>query len=418
MAAELPAAPLLALEDEWSIVGKTVVVTGATNGIGKEAARQLAAQGAIVVLACRNVPAAEAVAEEIRAQHPGAQVEDSVRQFADAYRAQGRPLHVLINNAGGVVNLSSVTHRYAHVGDPLHYLSKWTGYPSTKLCNAMFAFEYARRMADTGVASCAVDPGGVASNIWSSAEMSSRGPIAWAIQNLSAVQAVRSRPLLHFSRVLSAYSPHTLPWQYAPPSDGAAAVVHAASVPWSAEAADAAAINARWAAPEERPPASPRRGLGQPPHVPGSSSGSNRTAGAPRDGKRRGGAADEEVASDGSSGGVGSCERPDLRFYARGLFASPLITSWRGVPSRAGSDRVRGAAWGLVTLLLSLLDWPIRNLSGGRLASATRCVPAAPLAYDPHLAAQLWDAACDTARLPRTPARAPRRATAAAAQPR
>ena len=39
--------------------------------------------------------------------------------------------------------------------------------------------------------------------------------------------------------------------------------------------------------------------------------------------------------------------------------------------------------------------------AGGRLLSATRCVPSAPLSYDASLAAQLWDLSADAARLPR-----------------
>jgi WW domain-containing oxidoreductase len=93
---------------------------------------------------------------------------------------------------------------------------------------------------------------------------------------------------------------------------------------------------------------------------------------------------------------------PLPQFYARGLFASPLVTSWRGVPRKgAAGDAVRGWAWGLVTLAHSLLDWPLRRLSGGRLLAQTRCVPAAPLAYDASLASQLWELSADAAGLPR-----------------
>lgn len=41
--------------------------------------------------------------------------------------------------------------------------------------------------------------------------------------------------------------------------------------------------------------------------------------------------------------------------------------------------------------------------AGGWLAGETRCVPAAPLAYDAALAAQLWDLSADACKLPRQP---------------
>jgi len=54
-----------------------------------------------------------------------------------------------------------------------------------------------------------------------------------------------------------------------------------------------------------------------------------------------------------------------LQFYARGLFASPAITSWRGqVEPGSMADQLRSYLWGGVAVLHSLLDWPLRNLSG------------------------------------------------------
>ena len=53
-----------------------------------------------------------------------------------------------------------------------------------------------------------------------------------------------------------------------------------------------------------------------------------------------------------------------LQFYARGLFASPLVTSWRGTPQPGLADQLWGGLWGAVTVVHSLLDWPLRNLSG------------------------------------------------------
>ena len=92
--------------------GRVAIVTGANSGIGFETAQVLAAKGATVIMACRNLDKANPKAEEIRAAHPGCDVEvmeldlsdlDSVRQFADAFRAKHSRLDLLINNAGIMV---------------------------------------------------------------------------------------------------------------------------------------------------------------------------------------------------------------------------------------------------------------------------------------------------------------------------
>lgn len=89
--------------------GKLAVVTGSNSGTGKEAARGLAGAGARVIMAVRTVEKGEKAAAEIRAQYPDAQIEvrrldladlASVQEFAEGIIADGRPLDLLINNAG------------------------------------------------------------------------------------------------------------------------------------------------------------------------------------------------------------------------------------------------------------------------------------------------------------------------------
>lgn len=89
--------------------GKLAVVTGANSGTGKEAAKRLAGAGAEVILAVRTPAKGEQARAEILAAHPGATVTvrrldladlSSVREFADALIAAGRPLDLLLNNAG------------------------------------------------------------------------------------------------------------------------------------------------------------------------------------------------------------------------------------------------------------------------------------------------------------------------------
>ncbi|KPP79555.1 Retinol dehydrogenase 12-like, partial [Scleropages formosus] len=63
--------------------GKIVLITGGNTGIGKETARNLAARGARVILACRSVEKGEAAAAEIRSKVSGAQVEVRELDLAD-----------------------------------------------------------------------------------------------------------------------------------------------------------------------------------------------------------------------------------------------------------------------------------------------------------------------------------------------
>ena len=89
--------------------GKRAVLTGGSDGIGLVLARRLAAAGADLVLPVRNLGKGQAAAAEIRARFPQARITvqqldlsslDSVAAFAAALVAEGRPVDVLVANAG------------------------------------------------------------------------------------------------------------------------------------------------------------------------------------------------------------------------------------------------------------------------------------------------------------------------------
>ncbi|AYG02568.1 SDR family oxidoreductase [Gryllotalpicola protaetiae] len=92
--------------------GRRFVVTGSNSGTGREVARRLARAGAEVIIAVRTPAKGEEAAAAIRAEAPGALLEvrrldlaslASVREFAASVVADGKPLHVLVNNAGVMV---------------------------------------------------------------------------------------------------------------------------------------------------------------------------------------------------------------------------------------------------------------------------------------------------------------------------
>jgi NAD(P)-dependent dehydrogenase (short-subunit alcohol dehydrogenase family) len=89
--------------------GRLAIVTGANSGIGYQTARYLARAGATVILACRSAAKGEAARARIVAENAAAKIEvraldvadlDSVRRFAAEFLSEGKPLDLLINNAG------------------------------------------------------------------------------------------------------------------------------------------------------------------------------------------------------------------------------------------------------------------------------------------------------------------------------
>ncbi|WP_370240381.1 SDR family oxidoreductase [Aeromicrobium sp.] len=91
------------------LTGRRAGVTGARDGIGLGIAGRLAGAGAELVLPVRNLDKGERAAERLRSEHHGAKVTThpmdlsslaSVADFGELMRAQGAPVHLLVNNAG------------------------------------------------------------------------------------------------------------------------------------------------------------------------------------------------------------------------------------------------------------------------------------------------------------------------------
>src|SRR5580704_16305439 len=198
-----------------NLTGKRVLVTGVSAGLGVETARALAAHGAQVVGAARDLSKAQAATDQVRAQAVSGgslalvQLDlaslDSVRRCADGLLEAGQPFDVIIANAGvmacpksktvdgfetqfgtnhlghfvlvnriasllkagsRLVNLSSSGHRYADVNldDPNFEhtpYEEFVAYGRSKTANVLFAVEFDRRHKARGVRATAVHPGGI-----------------------------------------------------------------------------------------------------------------------------------------------------------------------------------------------------------------------------------------------------------------
>ncbi|GBM12753.1 Retinol dehydrogenase 11 [Araneus ventricosus] len=207
------------------LCGKTVIITGGSAGLGKETALDLAARGAKIILACRDVEKGKVAAVDIQKQVQNANTIvrhldlaslSSIRRFAEGILMTEPYIHVLINNAGvaacprlktiegfdmqfGVNYLGhffltnlllerikeSAPARIINIGSIAHILGKIhfsdihleRGYNSalaychSKLAAVLFTRELAKNLKGTGVTTYCVDPGptntGIFRNVFS-----------------------------------------------------------------------------------------------------------------------------------------------------------------------------------------------------------------------------------------------------------
>ncbi len=183
--------------------GRIFIVTGANAGLGYETSKELAREGAKVIMACRDLSKGESAKKNIQKEVSKADLEvmkidlsklSSVREFAEKFKSKFEKLDVLINNAGvmmppytktedgfelqfaanylghflltgllldhltktpdsRIVNLSSIAHKSGKINfDDLHSEKKYSAsgaYSQSKLACLMFTFELERRLENS-----------------------------------------------------------------------------------------------------------------------------------------------------------------------------------------------------------------------------------------------------------------------------
>jgi retinol dehydrogenase-12 len=227
---------------------KTFIVTGANTGIGRITARELARQGAHVILACRSSDKTEPVIAEIKRDTGNDAVEfvqldlsdlASVRRCAEELNARKLAIHGLVNNAGlggqrgvtkdgfeiqfgtnhlghylftrllldrlkaagnaRIVNVASASHYgpkkidWDSVRRPTKSVTGMDEYGVSKLANVLFTKELARRLEGTGITTYAVHPGVVATDVWRRLP----SPVRWIVKKFMITPEQGARSSIH-----------------------------------------------------------------------------------------------------------------------------------------------------------------------------------------------------------------------------
>ncbi len=209
--------------------GKTVLITGSTDGIGKQTAKSLIQQGARVLIHGRSAAKVQSTMEEIKQEHPHAELQgyvadfsslEAVRFLAEEISAKEQVLHVLINNAGTyfpdfqlsqdgfeltfavnqlapflltllllqkmkssqparICRVVSIAHNVrdldiSKISDP-NAFKAWNAYKISKFANILFTYELAARLEGSGVTANCLHPGAVDTKMLHSAFPTTQG---------------------------------------------------------------------------------------------------------------------------------------------------------------------------------------------------------------------------------------------------
>jgi NAD(P)-dependent dehydrogenase (short-subunit alcohol dehydrogenase family) len=212
---------------------KLCIITGANAGIGFETAKELARQGAFIVMVCRNEDKAIAAKKAIQQETPSAgidiivcdfSIQDEIRKAASEILEKYEKIDVLINNHGFITNkyeetvdglesIFAVNHigyflftnlllptiknsgkaRIINVASNAHQGGKfepenlqlkknfdsWKSYSNSKLFNILFTIELANRLKDSEVTTNCLHPGVIRSNFGNG--LSSFAALLWKL---------------------------------------------------------------------------------------------------------------------------------------------------------------------------------------------------------------------------------------------